>query len=503
MSSVIVRISAVLLVIASSNTALAEDCYVIGDTSKNNSSQPQGSARNPYGSLAAVQADLGCDTIFVLHSELVLDGGISLRDGQELVGKTGPGRDLPVISNTNGLNGGNGVQLAANNSIDSLHIDGTQNSGVFGTDVGSLEILNSQITNFALSGNIVQLPAPLAFISVSRAGIEISPSQDAKIRIAETELGDADSMSIAILPLAEHTDIVIENVSIRDTGITPGAGVTPGIAVAGFGFSSVDLKVRNTSVSNIGADSCNCDGMGLLASGSSTMDVLVDGYRYSNPDGDGGGSATGIEAGNYFASGARFKGAFKNNVIESPSSVGIQILDQAPGSNNQLNVQIRDNEIYGAGNGIDLDIGFGASHGTNVVTIENNLIANPVNHGIQFVNAIGHQDLVHLLIRRNTVMNASIGLYFEQAVGGSVGSLILDAGLGGLGSEGHNRIVGSHDADVYVGTFDCCGFPLTPPFSADAADNWWGSSSGPDAVVELGGASVDVTPFLTEDPAED
>ena len=75
--------------------------------------------------------------------------------------------------------------------------------------------------------------------------------------------------------------------------------------------------------------------------------------------------------------------------------------------------------------------------------------------------------LVHMLIQGNTVKNAPIGLSFRQAVGASVASLILGAGLGGLGSKGKNRIIGSQFADVYVETFDCCGFPTTPPFAVE------------------------------------
>jgi hypothetical protein len=76
----------------------------------------------------------------------------------------------------------------------------------------------------------------------------------------------------------------------------------------------------------------------------------------------------------------------------------------------------------------------------------------------------------------------------------------MDAGLGGLGSQGQNRIIDSHVADIYVGAFDCCGVPPTPSFTVDAANNLWGSASGPASVVELNGSTVDVDPFLTTDP---
>jgi len=493
------RLGAALLCVAWSNEAFADECYVIGDTSRNNISKPLGSAGNPYNSLAAAEADLGCEDIIVLYSNVVLDGGINLRDGQTLTGQPGPRGALPIISNTTLFNGGNGVQLAANNLLDGLHITNTRNSGVFGTDVGKLDILNSLITGFAVSGELALFPPPLG-LPYSRSGIEIIPSADVKVQISGTELGAANSSSIGILVLAGHADVEIENVTVRDQGVTAATIPTPGISALSFGSASVDLQVLNTSVSNIGSGSCNCDGMAMLALDGSAMAVLVDGYSYINPDGDGGGSATGMEAGTFFGTGAQFEGVITNSVIRAPTSIGIQILDQQTGKGNQLNVQVRDNEVYDALIGISVNLGIFASEGTDVVTIENNVIVNPKIDGVRFTNVRDAQQLVYLLIQRNTVMNAPVGLFFAQALGGSVRNLILDAGSGGLGGVGQNRIVGSQSADIWVETVDDRGFRRTPAFTVDAANNWWGSSAGPAVVVQSGSATVTVTPYLTEDP---
>jgi len=187
-------------------------------------------------------------------------------------------------------------------------------------------------------------------------------------------------------------------------------------------------------------------------------------------------------------------------VIRAPTSIGIQILDQQTGKGNQLNVQVRDNEVYDALIGISVNLGIFASEGTDVVTIENNVIVNPKIDGVRFTNVRDAQQLVYLLIQRNTVMNAPVGLFFAQALGGSVRNLILDAGSGGLGGVGQNRIVGSQSADIWVETVDDRGFRRTPAFTVDAANNWWGSSAGPAVVVQSGSATVTVTPYLTEDP---
>lgn len=504
MPSLPLRFAAVIAFIALSNGALADDCYVSGDTSNNNLSKPLGSKQNPYGSLASVQADTGCDTIIVAYSGLVLDGGITLTDRQTLKGRRGPRQTLPIISNTSGANGGHGVQLAADNTVDGLHITDVQNSGVFGGDVGDLEIRSSLITDFARSEGTVPLPGPLP-APVTRAGIEVSAYGDAKIRITDTDVGEANSTPVAILVLEGSADVVIENVTARDQGVTtgiPGALSPRGISVLSFGTSSVDLKVQNSSVSNIGAGSCGCDGLLFLAFEGSSMSVLIDGYSYLNPDGDGGRAAAGIELGVFFGTGASFEGTVKNSHIEGSTGAGIQVIDQGSGSSNQVIALVRDNEVHDSRTGIQLFLGNGSANGTSMMTIDNNLVVNPSEIGIDFINAFGQQMVVDLLIQRNTVMNALVGLFFEQGAGGSVASLNLDAGLGGLGSQGKNRIIGSQTADLVVRAVDCCSAPPTPPFTVDAANNWWGSDAGPATVIQHNGATVDFTPFLTEDPED-
>ncbi len=496
MSSILPRLSATLLIFVFSSAALADECFVIGDIRKNNPSEPQGSEENPYGSLAAVEADTGCDTIIILHSRGVLDGGINLRDGQELKGQIGRSGRLPIISNTTAItNNGHGVQLAANNTITDLHIKDTYNSGVSGGNVGNLSIENSVITRFGQSEALDFLPPG---VIVSPPGITLLPADDVKIRISESQLGESNSISIAIIPSAGHADIVIEEVAVRDQGHVAGADNTPGIVVIGIGASSVDLKVVNTSVSNIGSGDCNCDGMLFLAFASSAMEVLVDGYSYVNPDGDGGGSATGLEIGNFFGLGASFEATVKNSTFQGGTSTAIQIIDQASGNNNFLTVHIHDNEIYDAAfSGIELDVGFGASFGTDILTIENNLIVNAGGSGIVIASIFEPQNVLNGLLQRNTIINSGFaGLQFVQVLGASAATLNLDAGLGGLGSDGKNRIIGSQQSDIFVDAFGAAGFNVS------AADNWWGSDAGPATVIELNGATVDVIPFLTEDPED-
>ena len=98
-----------------------------------------GSENNPYNWLADVEANSAPgDEIVVLYSAFALDGGITLKDDQELEGELGPFDELPVISNTLASNDGVGVILATNNEIDNLHITDTLKQGISGVNMGDL-----------------------------------------------------------------------------------------------------------------------------------------------------------------------------------------------------------------------------------------------------------------------------------------------------------------------------------------------------------------------------
>lgn len=81
MPSLLPRFAVLVIFIVLANSALADVCYVIGDTSNSFLSEPVGSRQNPYGSLADVQSNPDCETITVVYSDEVLDGGIVLRNG--------------------------------------------------------------------------------------------------------------------------------------------------------------------------------------------------------------------------------------------------------------------------------------------------------------------------------------------------------------------------------------------------------------------------------------
>ena len=512
MPRLILRSSAVLLIVALSNVAIAGDCYVVGDTSTNRLSKPLGSRQNPYGSLAAVQADTTCTVITALHSGSALDGGIVLRNGQKLEGKKGPGGELPALTNSTAANFGAGVVLARDNQLKHLHIMDTQHSSLLGwvpvTSLdfgGDVTIQNVLVTGANQSGAMHPHP-DIAALGAGAPSILLASDTDTDITIKNSEIGEANVGSIEIFQLGGYGNVRISNTTVRDQGqLSEELELSPGIWVSALGDSSMDVAVIDTTVDNIGSKfQSNSDGIILVNSSTGTVTAEIDGYHYSNPDGDGQvGTSSGIEMGLIGAAGGSFDGTLKNSTFHGGTSIAVQILDQGGSGSNFLSAHIHDNEIYDpASSGIELDIGFGeAPYGTTFLTIEDNLVVNAGLNGIEVFSAVSPQNVLNVLVQRNTVINSAFaGLAFSQVAGASAATLNLDAGLGGLGSEGNNRIIDSQIADIVVQTFDCCELPPTPPFAVDAANNWWGSTSGPATVMELGGATVDVDPFLTSDP---
>jgi len=466
-------------------------CYVIGDTSDSKPMHTYGSQQNPYGSLGDVQADPDCVVINVLYSDIPLDGGIVLKDGQRIEGKKSKKGALPKITNSAGI----GIILARNNRLKNLHVFDTWLYGIAGSPEiqftgGDIIIQKVLVTGANQSGGFD------AFGIMS--SLAIAPAEDMKLRIKNSEIGEANAPSIGIAQLNGHADIRISNTTVRDQGHIPGGNETsPGIAIVALGISSIDAAVLNTSVSNIGDGALsNSDGLLLLNQGSGAMNVKVDGYHYSNPDGGGAlQTSTGIEMG-FFASsgGGSFNGTVKNSVIEDAWYTGIQILDQYSGGGNTLTAQIKNNQINNCGGGIQAFTSY-TPFSSMYVDISDNTIDTTddrgfgLGDGIEIAAVDGPANIFEARIEGNSVLNAAGDSLIFVLRNASVQSAQLDAGLGGLGSAGQNRIIGGAGANI-----------VSDGFEVSAANNWWGSDTGPAVVVELNGGTVDVDPFLTTDP---
>ncbi|MCE5317551.1 MAG: hypothetical protein LLG04_09370 [Parachlamydia sp.] len=114
-----------------------------------------GSKSHPYNSLAQAQADESWTTLIVRASPFVLDGGITLRDGQSLIGETSPvdgslAHDQPIITNSStASNGGNGVIVESGNVvIKNIYFKDTWASAVDYSNSENICISNVLVTGF-------------------------------------------------------------------------------------------------------------------------------------------------------------------------------------------------------------------------------------------------------------------------------------------------------------------------------------------------------------------
>ncbi len=117
-----------------------------------------GSKKHPFMTLAQAEADQAYwDVLIVLSSSSELNGGITLLPGRKLIGEEDPtGINLsitqPTITNTTNANGGHGVVVTGDATIENLHINNTLNDGLNYDQAVDLTVNNLLITGFGGSG---------------------------------------------------------------------------------------------------------------------------------------------------------------------------------------------------------------------------------------------------------------------------------------------------------------------------------------------------------------
>jgi len=115
-----------------------------------------GTSDRPYGTLALAQADFAWKTLVIYYSNLPLDGGITLKDGQRIVGK---GIYKPVIMNSSlRTNGGVGITVESGTvCIQNLQIDSTQSSAINYNNADDIYLKDLLITQSNLAMSIVPI----------------------------------------------------------------------------------------------------------------------------------------------------------------------------------------------------------------------------------------------------------------------------------------------------------------------------------------------------------
>lgn len=127
-----------------------------------------GSKNRPFATLQEAEAHSGAgDTIFIVQSQGILDGGIQLKDGQRLIG-LGPNVTLAdphsaraMITNSSGARyDGDAIRLAKNNLVENVHIDHAFRSSILGINAAGAQLHGNLMTNDMAVHSIFDIEGP-------------------------------------------------------------------------------------------------------------------------------------------------------------------------------------------------------------------------------------------------------------------------------------------------------------------------------------------------------
>jgi hypothetical protein len=283
------------------------------------------SADRPLGSTAALEAASGAgDLIVLLASDAVFDGGLALKSGQTLIGRSAGGR-LPVITNRNtDRNRGNGIVLADSVRIWNLRVQDTYASGIFGIDVSGVSISNVEVvsanrgidpavtramnetTRLLAAGNVEEaqkrIPADLDALVAAQTGIRLRvlgmpvthggivllssrPTVSSTTLIAQSAIVDATGVGIAVIARAGARHRLLAT----DTRVEGGAALGPidtGVAGLAEGTSS-EVQLELSHVRVLGRMSMGGRNVAVIASEDATAAVRIDGSYIGQSGQDG------------------------------------------------------------------------------------------------------------------------------------------------------------------------------------------------------------------------
>jgi len=422
-----------------------------------------GSRGSPFGSLSEAEANSKAgQTIYLLPSEQVLDGGIALKANQKLIGVGEDGNPVTMTNSTQGQ-AGMSVVLATGNQVSGIAFVDLRGPGIH---AAALDNSGTLISGNSFSGS--QQGEYDANAPVFAILLETEEGEVADVRVAGNSVTDGVAMG---------------GIQVVQQGASSGSyefednhfDNLPGRAYHLWSQddSTLNARILDSSADNIGVGGQNSDSILPHVSGRSTMTLLVKNYRFNNTNQEGSPSNCGLEA---FLMGPPFPGetlwckgctlnlTIEDSVFENPVTDGTQLVNF--GSDARLNVEIRGTRVIGArpqqvGGGISL------------------LAQNDQNTGSR----------TRLLIENTEVID-STAFGFAVLDQGEGYTAIIDLGGGELGSAGNNRFVGSAEGELSITQ----GVVV-------AKHNWWGAEE-PRQQLQGERSSATTDPRLIADPGE-
>jgi len=471
-------------------------------------SDGRGSARAPFGRLAAVEAaSRRGDRIVVLSATAPLDGGIALKPRQQLIGAAATGNAAALITNTDPqrLNG-DAVHLADGVTVRNLHIVGALRGGIYGADITRATITGNDVSGhnrsctpgFHIPPFNVPTIAPGVGIPISEglhngwAGIMVDVARGtSKLGIRANRVHDADcgdGIDVRASGTA-HVRATIAGNDVRDLRQGDNLESILAIGLQAREHARVVARLdanRQAGLGNdedVGAGPSGADSEGIFINpvDASSMRVTVTRNTYTHVPGRGGFSANGLE----FVSmgdGARALVDVRDSTFSgTPGDVLEQL---ALGTNARLRLRL-DRVTATASTGYS-----GSGVGDTVVIPGNNADCLIAASG-------GAGNSVDLVVRRSTLTDcANNGLTFGSAVANGSGptrELRLDLA--------DSTLTGNHGANLRIGNIAGLDVLRAKVQRTDLSDSH-GVGSSPanltvedlgstrDAVVDLGGGPL-------------
>jgi len=515
----------------------------------------RGTEWKPFTSLADVEiASRPGDTILVLPSHQVLDGGIALKNGQKLIG-LGPQvtrvstdtAHARISNSTNAHLAGDAIRLANDNTVRNLHIEGAYRGGVLGINVDDAVIADNLISENMLQHSLQTLQASFIIFQQQRnhygaitlfACGSASPNECQDEDAATVGLGSAraiihgnvirDVNVEGIIILNDHdivTNYTIADNSVDRVSLTLPAGfktkdLMPPEVVRSRGFTILvgngahaNVDMHDFAASHLAPPGDYAsDGIVFVTFGDgAVVSADVSDVSVTNPDFTGevaNGDALEMTA---FGKNAIFDVRVRRAVLRDTMNTQVKMLEIGPTSGNSYFFDIADSELTNVNPRVAVEATFGSIlyRGTGAGPVDTNTIDISVRNTTMtghrrgmFVNNANssHIGTLHVVVE-DSVMANNTQEGFRLANPTTLDNVIIDLGRGLLGSRGHNTFLNNNDqADLAIVNTTLTG----PAIRVDAQDNYWGGGAPVTGLNEnlftSGPVILNASRFLTRDP---
>jgi hypothetical protein len=500
------RILVVLsLVLFAATASEAADWYV-----KAGAPHPgDGSKNRPFTSLDQVEAASAAgDTIYVIQSQGVLDGGIQLKDGQRLIGlgpkvtNANPNSARAKLTNTsNARYDGDAIRLAKQNLVENIHIDNSFRSAILGINAVGAQLRNNLMTDIMAVHDLddIEHEWPDGYIlfasQTNHFGaitlVTCGPGARSAVTNPDVQpMGYCKFLDPAAGTVPSTGDVRISGNVIRDSNSDGMMLINDLGVVARFSVTDniiKDLSQRLPDPATIGLGVVRSRAFTIIAIENTVSNLTLSGMVASNLSPLGTFAADGIvflTSGLNPVSNANVSDVVVSNPeLSGDTANGDSIEIQHRGSTNGiLNVDIiRARLSDPASTNIKIIESANPENGTYNVTVTDSVLTN--------INGAGSED--YQIRFSGNARPAPAGTFTTKAINVALKNVSISGLGGGIGNSGTS--FNNNVPTFHIKIEDSCLSDLQkePVFYRHAANRTIGTDAG--AVVDLGGGPLGST----------